>query len=119
MTTQIAASNISKNRFGNGAVVSVNVSNGSKKGKEKKKKTQTIALEFLDSDSDIDSDNEKQMPLTKWLSALHLDNIYNKLKELGVEETEDMTLLDEEDFESLNLKKIQMKKLRRAIAKIE
>ena len=117
MTTQIATSTIAKNQFGEGAVVSVNVSNSSKKGKEKKKKIQTIALEFLDSDSD--SDNEKQMPLTKWLSALHLDNIYNKLKELGVEETEDMTLLDEEDFESLNLKKIQMKKLRRAIAKIE
>ena len=119
MTTQIAASTISKNQFGEGAVVSVNVSNGSQKGKgkKKKKKTQTIALEFLDSGSD--SDNEQQIPLAKWLSALHLDNIYNKLKELGVEETEDMTLLDEEDFESLHLKKIQMKKLRRAILAIE
>ena len=117
MTTQAANANLNKNQFGDGAKISINVSNSSRQPNIEKVKTQSIALEFRDRDSD--SDTEKQMTLTKWLSVLHLDNIYNKLKELGVEETEDMTLLDEEDFESLHLKKIQMKKLRRAILAIE
>ena len=41
------------------------------------------------------------------------------LRQTGAEEIEHMTLLDEEDLYSLNLKNIQMKKLHRAIAKIE
>ena len=66
-----------------------------------------------------DRNDDNAMTLVKWLSVLHLDHIFNNLKELGVEEIEDMTLLDEEDFNSLNLKKIQMKKLKRAINTIE
>ena len=113
MTTQAAVASMSKNSFGNGASISINVSNSSKKKKdnEEKEESQSIALHLQDSNDD--------QTLTKWLSTLHLDHIYNKLKELGVEEIEDMTLLDEEDLNSLDLKKIQMKKLKRAIANIE
>ena len=110
MTTQAAAANLSKNNFGNGANISINVSNNSKKGDEEKSQAITLHLH--------ESDDEKPMTLAKWLSTLHLDHVYNKLKELGVEEIEDMTLLDEEDLNSLDLKKIQMKKLNRAIAKL-
>ena len=113
MTTQAAVATMNKNSFGNGAKISINVSNSSKKKKdnEEKEESQSIALHLQDS-------NDEQT-LTKWLSVVHLDHIYNKLKELGVEEIEDMTLLDEEDLNSLDLKKIQMKKLKRAIANIE
>ena len=69
---------------------------------EEKEESQAITLHLQDSNDD--------QTLTKWLSTLHLDHIYNKLKELGAEEIEDMTLLDEEDFNSLGLKNIQMKK---------
>ena len=110
MTTQTAEANLSKNSFGNGAKISINVSNNSKKGD--KEKSQEIALRFQE------SDDEKSITFAKWLNALHLDHVFDKLKELGVEDIEDMTLLDEEDFNSLNLKKIQMKKLNRAIAKL-
>ena len=111
MTTQAAAASMCKNSFGNGASISINVSNSSKKKKdnEEKEESQAITLHLHDDDQ----------TLAKWLSVLHLDHIFNNLKELGVEEIEDMTLLDEEDFNSLNLKKIQMKKLKRAINTIE
>ncbi len=113
MTTQAATASMHKNSFGDGASISINVSNSSKKKKdnEEKGESQAITLHLQDSNDD--------QTLTKWLSTLHLDHIYNKLKELGAEEIEDMTLLDEEDFNSLGLKKIQMKKLKRAIANIE
>tara|TARA_B100001123_G_scaffold442696_1_gene586896 strand:- start:809 stop:1147 length:339 start_codon:yes stop_codon:yes gene_type:complete len=112
MTTQAAAASMCKNSFGNGAKISINVSNSSKKKKdnEEKEESQAITLNLHD---------DNVMTLPKWLSGLHLDHIFNNLKELGVEEIEDMTLLDEEDLNSLNLKKIQMKKLKRAIAHIE
>jgi len=115
MTTQSASANLSKNQFGDGAKISINVTNSSKrkKGDEEKVEDQAITLHFHD------SDDEKPPTLAKWLSIIHLDHIFNKLKELGVEEIEDMTLLDEEDLNSLDLKKIQMKKLKRAIANIE
>ena len=111
MTTQAAVASMSKNSFGNGASISINVSNSSKKKKdnEEKKESQSITVNL----------HENEQTLTKWLSVIHLGHIYNKLKELGAEEIEDMTLLDEEDFNSLDLKKIQMKKLKRAIANIE
>ncbi len=111
MTTQAAVASMSDNSFGNGAQISINVSNRSKKkkGNEEKEESQAIAVNLRQDDE----------TLTKWLGNLHLDHIFAKLKELGAEEIEDMTLLDEEDLNSLNLKKIQMKKLQRAIAQIE
>ena len=113
MTTQAAAANMSKNSFGNGANISIKVCNSSKKknDNEEKEESQALTLHLQDSDDD--------KTLTKWLNGLHLDHIYGKLKELGVEEIEDATLLDEEDLNALDLKKIQMKKLKRAIANIE
>ena len=108
MTTQAAVASMSDNSFGNGANIRIDVSNSSKKGNEEKVESQAITVNLHNDDQ----------TLTKWLSTLHLDHIYNKLKELAVEEIEDMTLLDEEDLNSLDLKKIQMKKLQRAIAKI-
>ena len=115
MTTQAAVATMNKNSFGDGASISINVSNSSKKKKdnEEKEESHAVALNIGDHSDD------NAMTLVKWLSLLHLDNIFNNLKELGVEEIEDMTLLDEEDFNSLNLKKIQMKKLKRAIDAIE
>jgi len=113
MTTQAAVANTNGNSFGDGAKISINVSTNSKKKmpNEEKESSQAITLQFQNSEED--------KTLTKWLSAIHLDHIYNKLKELGVEEIEDTTLLDEEDLNSLDLKKIQMKKLKRAIANIK
>ena len=113
MSSQLASANLSKNKFGNGANISIKVTNSSKKGNEEKSQSSSMALVIND------SDDENNKTLVQWLTALHLFNIYNKLKELGVEDIEDMTLLDEEDLNSLELKKIKMKKLKRAIAKIK
>tara|TARA_Y100001970_G_C14153835_1_gene814328 strand:+ start:958 stop:1305 length:348 start_codon:yes stop_codon:yes gene_type:complete len=115
MTTQAANASLCKNQFGDGAKISINVTNSSnkKKGREEKVENQAITLHLHE------SADEKPPTLTEWLSIIHLDHIFNKLKELGVEEVEDMNLLDEEDMNSLDLKKIQMKKLKRAIANIE
>ena len=111
MTTQAAVATMNKNSFGDGAKISINVSNSSKKKKDNEEKEESQAITV-----NLHQDDET---LTKWLDHLHLDHIFAKLKELGAEEIEDMTLLDEEDFNSLGLKKIQMKKLKRAIANIE
>ena len=113
MTSQSAAANLNKNNFGEGAKVTITVSNSSKKGDEKKAGSSSCAAIVIN-----DSDDENNITLVKWLNNLHLDGICNKLEELGVSETEDMTLLDEEDLASLNLKKIEIKKLKRAIVKL-
>ena len=110
MTAQSSHASVCKNSFGNGAKINVVVGTTSKKNGEKRSETAAIILGLNDDDD---------TKLTEWLSKLHLDHILKKLEELGVAETEDMTLLDEEDLNSLNLKKIQMKKLKRAIAELE
>lgn len=110
MTAQSSHASVCKNSFGSGAKINVVVGTTSKKNGEKRSETAAIILGLNDDDD---------TKLTEWLSKLHLDHILKKLEELGVAETEDMTLLDEEDLNSLNLKKIQMKKLKRAIAELE
>ena len=110
MTAQSSHASVCKNSFGSGAKINVVVGTSSKKNGEKRSETAAIILGLNDDDD---------TKLTEWLSKLHLDHILKKLEELGVAETEDMTLLDEEDLNSLNLKKIQMKKLKRAIAELE
>jgi len=62
---------------------------------------------------------EETVTLAQWLKKLRLDRIATKLRDLGVEDVQDTTLLDEEDLKSLNLKKIEMKNLLRGIAKLE
>ena len=111
MTSQSTHASISQNSFGKGAKINLVVGTSSKKNGREKSETAAIILGLNDDDDDT--------KLTQWLSKLHLDHILKKLEELGVAETEDMTLLDEEDLNSLNLKKIQMKKLKRAIAELE
>ena len=110
MTAQSSHASVCKNSFGSGAKINVVVGTTSKKNGEKRSETAAIILGLNDDDD---------TKLTEWLSKLHLDHILKKLEELGVADTEDMTLLDEEDLNSLNLKKIQMKKLKRAIAELE
>ena len=105
MTAQSSHASVCKNSFGSGAKINVVVGTTSKKNGEKRSETAAIILGLNNDEEMIDADDTK---LTEWLSKLHLDHILKKLEELGVAETEDMTLLDEEDFESLNLKKIQM-----------
>ena len=112
MTAQNTHASISQNSFGTGAKINLVVGTSSKKNGREKSETAAIILGLNDDDDD-------DTKLTQWLSKLHLDHILKKLEELGVAETEDMTLLDEEDLNSLNLKKIQMKKLKRAIAELE
>ena len=111
MTAQNTHASISQNSFGTGAKINLVVGTSSKKNGKEKSETAAIILGLNDDDDDT--------KLTQWLSKLHLDHILKKLEELGVAEIEDMTLLDEEDLNSLNLKKIQMKKLKRAIAELE
>ena len=111
MTAQNTHASISQNSFGTGAKINLVVGTSSKKNGKEKSETAAIILGLND-----DNDDTK---LTQWLSKLHLDHILKKLEELGVAEIEDMTLLDEEDLNSLDLKKVQMKKLKRAIAKLE
>ena len=108
MTAQSSHASVSQNSFGSGAKINVVVGTSSKKNGREKSETAAIILGLNDDDT----------KLTQWLSKLHLDHILKKLEELGVAETEDMTLLDEEDLNSLDLKKIQMKKLKRAIAEL-
>ena len=111
MTAQNTHASISQNSFGTGAKINLVVGTSSKKNGKEKSETAAIILGLNDDDDDT--------KLTQWLSKLHLDHILKKLEELGVAEIEDMTLLDEEDLNSLDLKKVQMKKLKRAIAKLE
>ena len=110
MTAQNTHASISQNSFGTGAKINLVVGTSSKKNGREKSETAAIILGLNDDDD---------TKLIQWLSKLNLDHILKKLEELGVAETEDMTLLDEEDLNSLNLKKIQMKKLKRAIAELE
>jgi len=110
MTAQNTHASISQNSFGTGAKINLVVGTSSKKNGKEKSETAAIILGLNDDDD---------TKLTQWLSKLHLDHIFKKLEELGVAEIEDMTLLDEEDLNSLDLKKVQMKKLKRAIAELE
>jgi len=116
MTAQSTRATLSQNSFGSGAKINVVVGTSSKKNGREKSETAAIILGLNDDQEMIDADDTD---LTEWLSKLHLHHIFKKLEELGVAEIEDMTLLDEEDLNSLDLKKIEIKKLRRAIAKLE
>ena len=116
MTAQSSHASVCRNSFGSGAKINVVVGTSSKKNGKEKSETTAIILGLNDDEEMIDLDDTK---LIEWLTKLHLDHIFKKLEELGVAGTEDMTLLDEEDLNSLNLKKIQMKKLKRAIAELE
>ena len=115
MTAQSSHASVCRNSFGSGAKINVVVGTSSKKNGKEKSETTAIILGLNDDEEMIDLDDTK---LTEWLTKLHLDHIFKKLEELGVAGTEDMTLLDEEDLNSLDLKKIQMKKLKRAIAEL-
>lgn len=115
MSAQSSYASLCKNSFGNGAKINLVVGTTSSKkneGENGAEKSETAAI-ILGLNDDDDT------KLTQWLSKLHLDHIFKKLEELGVAEIEDMTLLDEEDLNSLDLKKVQMKKLKRAIAELE
>ena len=116
MTSQSTHASISQNSFGKGAKINLVVGTSSKKNGKEKSETAAIILGLNNDEEMIDGDDTD---LTEWLSKLHLHHILKKLEELGVAEIEDMTLLDEEDLNSLDLKKVQMKKLKRAIAKLE
>ena len=116
MTAQSSHASLCKNTFGSGAKINLVVgTTSSKKNGGEKSETAAIILGLNDEEM-IDADDTD---LTEWLSKLHLHHIWKKLNGLGVAEIEDMTLLDEEDLNSLDLKKIEIKKLRRAIAKLE
>ena len=116
MTAQNTHASISQNSFGTGAKINLVVGTSSKKNGKEKSETAAIILGLNDDQEMIDGDDTD---LTEWLSKLHLHHILKKLNGLGVAEIEDMTLLDEEDLNSLDLKKIEIKKLRRAISKLE
>ena len=112
MTSQAAAASMCKNHFGNGAKINISVGTTAKKGDEKPATT-TAAISM-----EVDTE-EETVTLAQWLKKLRLDRIDTKLRDLGAEDVQDMPLLDEEDLQSLDLKKIEMKKLKRAIAKLE
>ena len=120
MSAQSSYASLCKNSFGNGAKINLVVGTTSSKkneGENGAEKSETAAIILgLNDEEMIDADDTD---LTEWLSKLHLHHIWKKLNGLGVTEIEDMTLLDEEDLNSLDLKKIEIKKLRRAIAKLE
>ena len=113
MTSQAAASSLCKNTFGNGASININVGTSSKKGGEEKTSNTSASVTLIN-----DNDDEHTPTLIEWLKKLRLDKILPKLQDIGVEDVEDATLLDEEDIQSLDLKKIEKKKLTRAIAKL-
>lgn len=50
---------------------------------------------------------------------MHLSRIFNQLDEVEVVDAEDLLLLEEDDLQGLNLKKIELIKLRRAIATLQ
>lgn len=111
MTSQAAAANFSKNTIGDGGHISINVTTTSKKNGKEKSESAATFINLNNEDHDT--------TLVEWLKKLRLDKIFTKLQDLGVEDVEDALLLDEEDLQSLDLKKIEMKKLMRAIAKLE
>ena len=113
MTSQAAASSLCKNHFGSGASINIRVGTSAKKDDDKKPSTTTAAISM-----EVDTE-EETVTLAQWLKKLRLDRIDTKLRDLGAEDVQDMPLLDEEDLQSLDLKKIEMKKLKRAIAKLE
>ena len=111
MTSQAAAANFCKNTIGDGGQITISVGTSSKKNGEEKSASSTTFINL---------DNEDHTTtLVEWLKKLRLDKIFTKLQDLGVEDVAHIILLDEEDLQSLDLKKIEMKKLMRAIAKHE
>ena len=106
-----AAAHLHGNDFGNGASVNICVTNSTKhKDGSGKSETREIAVAL--------EDTEPKTQLVLWLESTRLLQIAGALAELGVTHPSDTLLLDEEDLEELGLKKIQMKKLQRAICEL-
>jgi len=103
-----ASASLNKNQFGDGAKINVQVHAGSS---TKKRKPVSAAIIFNEEDEDA--------PFAKWLKKMHLSRIFNQLDGVGVVAAEDLLLLDEDDLQELNLKKLELKKLRRAIATLQ
>lgn len=103
-----ASASLNNNEFGNGASINISVSNSTKnKDGSGKSETQKIAVAL--------EDTEQKTELALWLENAHLLQIAGALEAAGVTHPSDTLLLDEEDLAELDLKKVPMKKLRRAI----
>ena len=110
MSTQQAISHITGNKFGNGTGVSINTTTTTEDGVRKSHSSIQIKTDTIP---------ETQSTLEEWLKNIRLSRIFKTLVDFGAEDIEDLRDLDDDDFTSLQLKKLEMKRLKRAIEKLE
>ena len=113
MSSQHSVSNVNGNLFGEGAKLDIKCTNTRKVGENVQETTSHVIVDHTKPDDA--GTNE----LIDWLKKIRLENILVGLTELGAEDLEDMLELEDDDLETLQLKKIPMKRLKRAIAKLE